>query len=200
MKNFNNTLFLECRGCYFFDGDKITGLSDVGNYRIGAYTNEIRAKNGKNYVLEFRATTLRALRKTNKRTGKPLKNPVVEITQENALHIDTQFENTNGCWADLTLEKEITDMKLSYTKADILTAVNYISVKQYSKIVLVSSEKIITRIKTIYNSGGWRERNIIDNLTEIKTAEYNKNYWVFRFIASDGDCFEYEYNTNRITG
>jgi hypothetical protein len=116
------------------------------------------------------------------------------------LHIDTEFENDNGCWADLTFEKEVTDMKLSYTKADILKAVNYISVKQYSKIVLVSSEKIITRIKAVYNSGGWRERNIIDNLTEIKTAEYNKNYWVFRFVASDGDYFEYEYNTNRITG
>lgn len=200
MKNFEKTLFLDCRGCYFFDGDKITGLSDVGNYRIGAYTNEVKAKNGKSYVLEFGSTTRRALRKTNKRTGKPLKNPVIEITQENALHIDTQFENADGCWADLALEKEITDMKLSYTKADILTAVNYISVKQYDKIVLVSSEKIITKIKQIYKLGGWRERNIIDNLTEIKTAEYSRDYWVFRFIASDGDYFEYEYNTDRITG
>lgn len=200
MKNFEKTLFLDCRGCYFFDKDKITGLSDVGNYRIGAYTNEIKAKNGKNYVLEFSSTTRRALRKTNKRTGKPLKNPVIEITQENALYIDTEFENAAGCWTDLVLEKEIADMKLSYTKADILTAVNYISVKQYSKIVLVSSEKIITKIKQIYKSGGWRERNIIDNLTEIKTSEYSCNYWVFRFIASDGDYFEYEYNTDRITG
>ena len=200
MANFNKTLFLECRGCYFFDKDKITELSDVGNYRIGAYNNEIKAKNGKSYVIEFVSTTRRALRKTHKKNGKPLKHPVIEITQENALCIDTQFENADGCWADLALEKEITDMKLSYTKADILTAVNYISVEQYNKIVLVSSEKIITRIKTIYNSGGWRERNIIDNLAEIKTAEYNKNYWVFRFIASDGNYFEYEYNSNRITG
>ena len=31
MKNTNNILYLECRGCYFFANNSINNLSDVGN-------------------------------------------------------------------------------------------------------------------------------------------------------------------------
>ena len=32
-----NILYLECRGCYFFKNDLINNISDVGNYRVGAF-------------------------------------------------------------------------------------------------------------------------------------------------------------------
>ena len=49
-----NILYLECRGCYFFKNDRINNISDVGNYRVGAYTHRIQAKDGRAYILEFK--------------------------------------------------------------------------------------------------------------------------------------------------
>jgi hypothetical protein len=91
-------------------------------------------------------------------------------------------------------------MNLTYTKENILKVVNTASVKQFDCVVMVSSEKVISKIDSIYKNGGFRERSIIDNLIEVKTIERNKNYWVLRFTSSDGSSFEYEYNSNRITG
>lgn len=195
-----NTLFLECRGCYFFNGDKINTLSDVGNYRVGAYDRKIHGKDGRDYVLEFGSYDRREMRYNHKKTGAPLKHPKYEIVLENALHIDTEFENGRGAWRDSNLEKEIHDKKRTYTRENILKTVNEISEKQYAKIVLVADEKIIDRLQKIYRAGGWREKNILDNIYEIKTESYTKDYWVLQFIALDGSTFEYEYNSERITG
>lgn len=200
MKTHENTLFLECRGCYFFKGDRVNTLSDVGNYRIGAYNRRIKAKDGREFILEFGTYDRREMRTTHKITGKPLKHPKYEITVENALHIDTEYENERGAWRDSRLEKEIHDKKRTYTRENILITVNEISVKQYDKIVLVADEKIIDRLSAIYRAGGWREKNVIDNLYEIKTKSYSRDYWVLEFIATDGATFEYEYNSQRITG
>ena len=195
------TLFLECRGCYFFNGDKINALSDVGNYRVGAYDRRISAKDGREYILEFGSYTRREMRYTNKRTGAPLKHPKYEIVLENALHVDTEFEDDQKMtWRNSKLEKEYNDKKRTYTRENILKTVNEISVKQYDRIVLVSAEEIISRLSAIYTHGGWRERDIINNLYEVKTKSYSKDYWVFEFIAADGSTFEYEYNSNLITG
>lgn len=193
-------LFLECRGCYFFQNDPILFFSDVGNYRVGAYNNRIAAKDGRFYILEFGSYDRRETRTTHKKTGKPLKHPKTEIVLKNALHIDTEFENCNGAWRNSALEKEYHDKKLTYTRENILKTVNEISIKQYDRVVLVPSEKIIDRLKAIYALGGWREKNIIDNLYEVKTIQYNCDYWVLQFIDINGCTFEYEYNTNRITG
>ena len=196
-----NILYLECRGCYFFNGDKIDQFSNVGNYRVGIYNKEIQAKNGRAYTLEFTHYDKREMRYTDKRNGKPLKHPKCEIVLENALHIDTEFTDENGIsWRDLTIEKQVHDKNLTFTKENILKVVNKISVEQYRKMVLVSADEIIPKIKTIYNMGGYREKDIIDNLVEVKTKEYNKNYWVFTFISADNDTFDYEYYSNRITG
>ena len=75
MKNTNNILYLECRGCYFFANDSINNLSDVGNYRVGAYKHRIAAKDGRSYILEFGSYDRKEMLYTSPKTGKPLKRP-----------------------------------------------------------------------------------------------------------------------------
>ena len=60
-----------------------------------------------------------------------------EVVLENVLHIDTEFENDKGAWRNIQLESELRDMNLTYTKADILKAVNYISCDNYTAIEIV---------------------------------------------------------------
>lgn len=201
----NNVLYLECRGCYFFEGDSINDFSDVGNYRVGAYSHKIQAKNGRAYILEFTRYDRKEMRYTALRTGKPLKHPKYETVLANALHIDTEFEKMEkdgwfSSWRDCKLEKELHDKKTYlFTKADILRAVNDISIKQYDKIVLLSNEKIVDRLPMIYKLGGYRERTILDNLSEVKTKQYSKEYQVYTFISDNGDTFDYDALSNRIT-
>lgn len=201
-----NVLYLECRGCYFFKSDSINKVSDVGNYRVGVYKHRIQAKNGRSYILEFTRYDRKEMRYTALRTGKPLKHPKYETVLENALHIDTEFEkqDENGyflSWRDCKLEKELHDKKAYlFTKADILRAVNDISIKQYDKIVLLSNEKLVDRLPMIYKLGGYRERMILDKLSEVKTKQYSKEYQVYTFISDSGDTFDYEAISNRITG
>lgn len=202
----NNVLYLECRGCYFFKGDSINNFSDVGNYRVGAYAHKIKAKNGKSYILEFTRYDRKEIRYAALRTGKPLKHPKYETVLKNALLIDTEFEKQEkdgyfSSWRDSKLEKELHDKKTYlFTKAGILKAVNEISIKQYDKIVLLSNENLVDRLPTIYKLGGYRERTILDNLSEIKTKQYSKEYEVYTFISENGDTFDYEALSNRITG
>ena len=195
----NNVLFLECRGCYFWNDDEIRNYSDIGNYRV-CTTEDIPGKNGRNYFFEFTNYDRREVRKNHKITGKPLKHPKTEITVKHALHVWSQFDDERGSWGDIKMENEIHNKKLTYTKANILNVVNEISTKQYNNIVMVSADEIIAKIPKIYNIGGYRERAILDDLIEVKTKEYNRDYWVFTFYDSNGNTFDYEYHSNRITG
>lgn len=49
----NNILYLEKRGCNFWQHDKINEISDVGNYRVCTLSECIRGKDGNIYFLEF---------------------------------------------------------------------------------------------------------------------------------------------------
>lgn len=205
MKNTNNILYLECRGCYFSASDPINNLSDVGNYRVGVYSHWIAAKDGRSYILEFGSYDRKEILYTSPKAGKPLKHPKYEVVLKNALHVSTEFETQeNGYKASLRnceLEKEMHDKKTYlFTKADILKAVNDISIKQYAKIVLLSDESIADRLPAIYKLGGYREKSILDSLVEVKTKQYTKDYHVYTFIAENGDTFDYEALSNRITG
>lgn len=131
------TLYLVKMGCDFFEDDRICSLSDCGNYRIETRRDMVRGKDGRDYFLSFSTYTQRRTRHENKRTGKPLKNPVVEIVRENALAIDTQFEDERGAWRNAKIEKDIYDMGLTFNKADILKAVNYISADVYDNIEIL---------------------------------------------------------------
>lgn len=199
------TLYLECRGCYFFDYDKISSVSDVGNYRVGVYKNRIHAKDGRAYILEFGGYDRKEMRYTNLRTGKPLKNPKCEVVQVNALHISTEFEEPDekgrpSSWGNVKLEREIGKKGYFFTKADILRAVNDLSVDRYSKIVLLPDENLIPVIPKLRRLGGFRENVILDGLSEVRTKQYTKDYHVYTFVAENGESFDYEAISDRITG
>ena len=132
------TLYLEKRGCDFWKDDKINNISDVGNYRVGSYDYSIKGKDGNNYILEFTNWDRYIYRKTNKRTGEPLKHEVKEILLINALHVDTEFENERGTWANLKLESKLHEKPILYTLENILKVVNEISVDHYDKVEFVN--------------------------------------------------------------
>ena len=111
------TLFLEKRGCDFWNDDEIMNISDVGNYRV---CGQIVDKYGRNLFVEFGRCDKR--RFTNKRTGAPLKKYVVE--HHHKLHIDTQYDNFDGSFRDCEMDRMIYDADLEYTTSDILKAVN----------------------------------------------------------------------------
>lgn len=132
---------LEKRGCDFFKNDPISAASNIGNYRVGVYDYLIRGKDGKLYIIEFTHGTHRNYRTTNKRTGKPLKKSICEITNTNGLFINTQFEKEetdsrtgrkwNSCWRNSKLEEELYKLNLDYTIEGIETALEYITGEQY---------------------------------------------------------------------
>lgn len=130
-----NTITLERRGCDFSDPE-MKLLSDVGNYRVGIYDYSIHCINGRDYILEFGGYKKYEYRTTNKRTGAPLKKPVKQLIRPNALYIDTTYENNDGSWRDCGLEDTIMRMDLSFTKADILRAINMISETKYDNLVI----------------------------------------------------------------
>lgn len=204
MTRHEHTLFIECRGCDFFPGDRINQLSNVGNYRVGVYDYSIKAKNGKTYILEFNGCDRWHYRTTNKRNGQPLKNPVKELIKERALHLDSQYdeEREGGIlsFRDCPLEHDIFIRNLDYTLENILQVVNEISIKQYNNIVTLCDEKIKYILDDIYKMGGFRERDIIENLATVKRKQYDKNYYVVSFISKNGDSFDYEMFSKRITG
>lgn len=198
MKDFSKVLFLEMRGCNFTEGSKEAQMSDIGNYRVGSYNNSIISKDGTKYIIEFGRWDRYTYRKHNKRTGAPLKKEVRELVQECALRIDTQYDDEIGLsYRNLELEKTIHNNFYSYTKSDILKAVNSFSAKQYNEIVLLWDAKIESKIKSIYNAGGYREKAIIDNLERVDKVQYDTNYYIVSFVATNGDSFDYEMNTNR---
>ncbi len=131
------TLYLEKRGCDFFNGDEINSKSDVTNYRVGSYDYSIKGYDGNNYILEFTHGDKRRYRKVDYRTHKVLKHPVYEVTNNNALFLDTQFENEKGCWRNSQLEHRVWTMDFSFTLDNILAVVNLISVDKYDKIEFV---------------------------------------------------------------
>ena len=136
MKN-GKTLTLVKMGCDFWHDDRIRQLSDCENYRVETRKNLVKGKDGNEYFLSFGGYDKRRTRYTNKRTGAQLKHPVDEVVLENALHIDTEFENENGSSRNCKLEEYLRSMNLTYTKADILKAVNYISVDNYTAVDIV---------------------------------------------------------------
>lgn len=132
------TLYLEKRGCNFWNDDRINNISDVGNYRVGSYDYSIKGKDGNNYILEFTNWDRYIYRKTNKRTGKPLKQEVKEILLLNALHVDTEFKNERGTWGNSKLESKLHEKPMLYTLENILKVVNEISVDHYDKVEFVN--------------------------------------------------------------
>ena len=135
MKKQNNILYLQKRGCNFWQGENLK--SDCQNYRLTTKDYEIKGKDNKTYFLEFGLWRDRGHLRTHTKDGKrQLKKPVFEIDIKEGLAFGTAYENENGTFRNCELEKKIGELNLEYTQADILKAVNFFSAKKYNKIII----------------------------------------------------------------
>jgi hypothetical protein len=194
---YEKTLFLETRGCDFFKSDKINELSDIGNYRVYAFN--IMAKNGINYLLEMTRTQKRQWRTTHKKTNKPLKKPIMEILSENSLFIDNEYENEKGSWRDLNFYKtfDLEKYDFSYTKKDVLQAINIISIKQYSNIVFTCNLEHIEKLNFYYDLANNEGKAILQDLAKIKHIEYTNNKRTIQFISNKGEKVYFDLLNNK---
>lgn len=135
------TLFLQKRGCDFIEDEQLK--SDCGNYRLTTKSYEVKGKDNKLYFVEFGLWRNRQKRREfHKITGKPLKYAKYDIINSEGLVVRLSWKELDNkgfetCWGNVQLEKEVNDLNLSYTKADILKAINYISADEYNNIILV---------------------------------------------------------------
>ena len=195
---FENALFLEKMGCDFTKGE--TAKSDIQNYRVRTHGEIIPAKDGRIYFLEFTLWRNRTkARYTHKVTGKALKHTVYDIINPQALGIDTEFTDEKGSWRNCKLEEELHEKNYSYTKEDILKVVNEISTETYNQIIF-ADHAAIEKVPHILSLAGYRERDILEHLAEVTRVRADNDYLVYRFHGIDGNYFEYEARSGRITG
>jgi hypothetical protein len=173
--------------------------TDVKNYRVRVLENIDINYNGTlyNMFFEFHHSTHYNYRKTNKRTGEPLKKMVQELIIKDGLHIETEFKkpetDSRGftwemSYRNSALERDVWDKHLAYTKANILSVVNAYSIEKYDKVVLVEEET-----KNIINKiGGFREKDIIkkrDFQTEgnfyFKVGQWDEQHKVVEVIRQE---------------
>lgn len=133
----SNVLYLKKMGCDFWKDENLK--SDIGNYRVRTTGECIRAKNGRVYFLEFSLWRDRKkARYTHKITGKPLKSVQYDIINPEGVSIDTEFTDDRGySWRDIKIENALNEKNYGYTKSDILTIVNEISIDHYNEIIFV---------------------------------------------------------------
>lgn len=194
---FEKVLFLEKMGCNFWKDEP--AQSDVKNYRVRTHGEIIPGKDGNLYFLEFSLWRNRTKpRYTHKTTGKPLKHIKYDIINPQAIAIDTEFTNDRDCWRNCKLEQKLSEKNYSYTQADILTIVNEISTNTYNKIIFAPAQAVAA-IPDILKIAGYREKNIIENLTEITTQQADKTYIVYRFYAKNNDFFDFDIKSGKIT-
>jgi hypothetical protein len=132
------TLKLYKRGMNFYNDETID--SDIGNFRIVTGDYNIKAKDGNNYFIEFSLWRNRKKARYNhKITGKPLKHIKYDIINKIGLSINMQYIDKDGfCWGAGELEQSINEKNYSYTKKDILQAINEISIDEYIDIEVES--------------------------------------------------------------
>ena len=117
------TLVLEKRGCDFINHP----VMDVNNHRV---CGRIVDKNDRDLFLEF--THGCCYRFNNKRTGKPLKKPILEHGEK--LFLDVQYEDEKGWWKDLNVCRDVSSHNYLYTIDNILKVVNSLSKEPYTAI------------------------------------------------------------------
>ena len=194
--NGKNYLMFERRGCEFWKDDKANEESDIGNYRITTPGEIVPCKNGRNYCFEFVCYDRYNWRKTNKRTGEPLKKPVKELVMTTATHIDTQFTDYSSgekyapSYRDLNMEREFYKKPMKYTKANILAYINSVSAEHYDDIMFVDTFQ-------------FEEPKTADFVPAHKIIEWAKAHKIDYYNTLDGVILhlatgEYKYNHYKI--
>lgn len=141
------TLYLLKMGC---DDNNIT--TNIKNHRVRVVENIDISYKGEiyNMFFEFCRGTHRRYRKTNKRTGAPLKREVEELIVKNGLYVDTQFEKLErvaedgtpiySSWRHSGLENEFYNEHLEYTREAVLEVINRYKIgEKYTDICLIDS-------------------------------------------------------------
>ena len=196
---FENVLFLEKRGCNFWDDSPESRASDVGNYRVCTHGESVPMKNGGKYFFEFSLWRDRKQeRKTHKVTGKPLKHPKMETINPFALAINTEFSRDGGSWRDCAMETQLYEKNYSYTLHDILEVINGVSTATYNKVIF-APEEAIKAVPHILKIAGYREKEILENLAAVTMVQCDKNYTVYQFSSGE-KSFSYEARSRRISG
>ena len=132
-------LMLDRRGCEFFKGDESAKASDIGNYRLTVPGYIFDAKNGRRYCIEITKATKYRTRKTNLRTGQPLKHPVQELVSDCLAHFSFSFEDERGTWADLEQDRAAWAAEIPYAQEAIVEYLNTISARHITKLLFVAS-------------------------------------------------------------
>lgn len=120
--NFDGVLYLQKRGCDFFQSDFSTRESDLGNYRLFL---EFIDRDGVRVCGDVLRGTVRRYSPKGKE----------QIITENGLYCDFQYESHKGCYCYNVPEHDA----LRYTRADVLKLVNSMSAVQYARIVFTDT-------------------------------------------------------------
>ena len=169
-------LVLEKRGCDFWNDEPLKTISDFGNYR-----------------LFMRFTT----KENINICGDVLRGYVwngSERVRDNSISFDLQYENQKGCWRFGDIYKYYNMNGEFFNSDSLLRIVNKISKVKFDKILIFND--IYNKITNI---GGYREKNILEKLEHVEEIQKDAKYNVLRFFG-DNSYFDYEINTQRITG
>lgn len=150
--------------------------TDVKNHRVRVVENIDIEYQGKDYNMFFEFTQCAHYnyRKTNKRTGAPLKKAVQELIIQDGLGLDTQFEKLEkdsdgrewfSSWRNSQLEREIWNEHHAYTKKDIRDIVNKYAKEKYTGVILIEEEAR----HIINTTGGYREKYILAENADFQT-------------------------------
>lgn len=111
-----NILYLEKRGCDFFEDDKrVRGVSDMQNYRLFL-----------TFVDREGVRVSGDLSRYDRRTEKG------KVIVPNAMHADFCYEDRRGCWG-----YHVNTDGYLYTQADALKLINGVSAVQYDAVEIV---------------------------------------------------------------
>lgn len=144
--NGKNYLFLQKRGCNFWENAPEREYSDVGNYRVFVSFVD---RDGVEVCGDFAGYDILDYTKKNR-----------PVKKRNALHADLQYKNELGTWC---YNAAVDTAEYSYTLADILSFVNAISVEQYDAI------KFVYQLEFVQSAGA-------DFTPAEKIREYARKY------------------------
>ena len=105
---------------------------DLDSCRVGVAT-KVKGQNGRLYSVEFAKSYMKAYRRINKRTGQPLKKPVLEIINPCALYaslvykVDEGGGRSSAYYGDAEEMAALSEMNLDYSIKGIEAALEHIT-------------------------------------------------------------------------
>lgn len=121
-------LYLEKMGNDFSIGEPIREFSDLGNYRLRFKNIRLADK----YIETLRPNAIPVI------SGDIISGRDYTNAKQTKVFLDSQYELENGqIYRPLTVESIVNNKNYSYTKKDVLKAINSISKYTYTKIEII---------------------------------------------------------------